>query len=399
MIKGLKIIPVRPVRRVLMLFLAVPLVYFYLYTVGGIKTKEIYRVVKGDLEAIWNKDSGIILNHIKAMQEDSEYIKNIAVSRDSSLSVFPALTHLPVPILPAKDQGISRTMLLDTLKENIVRNEKEPLLTLFTTWNDNKDKYLVHNLTVKNWLSMRPYIIPVIFTNESGLAKECERQDWNVFPVKVESAGGIPVLKYMYKKVMEIYNTTFYAYSNSDILFTDTLIHTLLSLKNSSIHLEGTVMIVGKRTNVQYVTEIEGSSWTSLTSVAKTRGNLSFGNAEDYFITPRTYPWDNIAEVVIGRPAYDNWLVYNARKQKHMIIDATDTLLAVHQTTGAGNMEGHGHKNKDYNHKLLVKTYTYKNIKNYHLSGITDCVEHYTSYEHGSVVIANRTNHSKRCFI
>ena len=191
----------------------------------------------------------------------------------------------------------------------------------------------------------------------------------------------------MYLDVMENFNTTFYAYSNGDILYTDSLIKTLVALVNSAIDVNQPMMLVGKRTNVENVTESEGSSWKNLTTVAKSRGRLFTGDAEDYFITSPVYPWKDIAEVVIGRRAYDNWLVYFARKQKQIVIDATSTILAVHQTTVSGNFEGLGHKNWNYNHILLVKMY--KRIK--YGAGSVGCAERHTKYEKDSLFIKSRS--------
>ena len=212
----------------------------------------------------------------------------------------------------------------------------------------------MHNLTVKNWLSLHPFVIPAIFTNETDVGNKCRRQGWEVFPIHEAAADGIPVLKYMHRDVMTAFNTTFYAYSNGDILHTDNLVQTLISLTHSiDMHKPG--MIIGKRTNVDNVTEKEASSWTNISAMAKSRGKLFTGIALEYFITTRIYPWKDIAEVVIGRIRYDNWLVFYSRKQNHTVIDATQTILAVHQTTKAGNFEGHGHKNSDYNDKVLAK--------------------------------------------
>jgi hypothetical protein len=60
-------------------------------------------------------------------------------------------------------------------------------------------------------------------------------------------------------------------------------------------------------------------------------------------------------EVVVGRLAYDNWLVLNANKRRHTTIDATRTLLALHQTTEKGNDEGRSHPNAHYNGNILRK--------------------------------------------
>ena len=182
------------------------------------------------------------------------------------------------------------------------------------------------------------------------------------------------------------FNTTFYAYSNGDILYTDNLVHTLISLTHSiDMHKPG--MIIGKRTNVDNVTEKEASSWTNISAMAKSRGKLFIGIALDYFITTRIYPWKDIAEVVIGRIRNDNWLVFYSRKHNHTVIDATQTILAVHQTTKAGNFEGHGHKNSDYNNKKLAKLY-----KRFHYNtGSIDCSAHFTKYENDYVIFTNRS--------
>ena len=91
------------------------------------------------------------------------------------------------------------------------------------------------------------------------------------FPIRIGATDReVPILKYMYQDVMATFNTTFYAYSNGDLLFTDTLIETLVSLKTSRLINLRTklVMVVGCRTNIQHLFESEGLSWPLLTSWA-----------------------------------------------------------------------------------------------------------------------------------
>ena len=288
--------------------------------------------------------------------------------------------------------SVKSSDLMREYRAMIERNETMPLLTLFTSWGDSADKYLVHNLTSINWLSLRPFVVPVLFTNESSVASECEKQGWEVFPIRVAAAGGVPVLKFMYVDVIAAFNSTFYGYANGDILFTNQIVETLLSIAKA-IDLEKATLIVGKRTNVVNVTEDEGSSWENITRISKERGQLFTGYAEDYFITQRNYPWKDMPEVVIGRRAYDNWLVYNARKSKHVVIDITESSLAMHQTTAAGNFEGHGHENSHYNDNLLKKIY--KSIK--YNAGVVECVEQQTKYDDKGVIRVHSRKVSKHC--
>ncbi|XP_052807809.1 uncharacterized protein LOC128236752 [Mya arenaria] len=358
-----------PIRRVAFLFLACLSVYIYLFTstFGGIKSSAVFKVVDVNLQAV---------------SQDKIVSTTEVVNIHSNVDKEVVNIHSNVD----KEQ-------FQKYRTRISKKESVPLLTLFTTWNYNLEKDLVHNITVFNWMPLYPFVIPVVFTNDSGVAADCSRKGWKVLPVSVTAAEGVPVLKYMYRDVMEKYNTTFYAYTNADILFTDTLLDSLVQIiTNTSLDLTQPALMVEKRANVKTFTSDEGSTWYNITKTAKDRGTLYTIWAEDYFITTRSFPWHDIAEVVIGRRAYDNWLVFHSRKMNYSVIDITSTVLAVHQTTKAGNKEGHSHKNSDYNHNLLIKMY--KMVK-YHV-GVIACIEKYTKYEYGNFSIKTR-DYRKSC--
>ena len=273
-----------------------------------------------------------------------------------------------------------------------IQAKKKPILTLFTTWVDHPEKNLVHQLTIRNWASLRPYVIPVVFTNDSTVARQCQIQGWEVRSITATAADGVPILKYMYLDVMTSYETKFYAYSNSDILYTSSLIETLVPVVEkfaADIDKSHPLIIVGQRTNVDNVTEVDSSTWIRLCSVAKSRGTLFRQDAQDYFITTKAYPWRDIPPLVIGRRAYDNWLVYNALREDYIVIDATGTLLAVHQTTKEGNLENHKYGNNEYNHILLTDLYK-KNVSQMYTEADLGCVENYTRYADGPAVVLRR---------
>ena len=64
-------------------------------------------------------------------------------------------------------------------------------------------------------------------------------------------------------------------------------------------------------------------------------------DAEDFFIiTPGTFNWDEIPDLVVGRPGYDNWLVnyvYHKQNENRFLIDLTETVITIHQTGLDGN--------------------------------------------------------------
>jgi len=68
-----------------------------------------------------------------------------------------------------------------------------------------------------------------------------------------------------------------------------------------------------------------------VTAEARQRGQQLFAEyAEDYFLIAfNDFPWHRVIDVVIGRPAYDNYLVGLAIRQNVTVVDATSTLLAL----------------------------------------------------------------------
>lgn len=138
-------------------------------------------------------------------------------------------------------------------------------------------------------------------------------------------------------------------------------------------------MIVGRRSNVDMSKTYETTNTTTTRSlfhaedveiVAKKFGKLFMTCAEDYFFvaggfdsenssdrdsseptpdgnrTSSFFPWHRFADVVVGRSAYDNYLVAMAIQLNVSVVDATDTLTALHQTdsgaTGPGIMSPAG---------------------------------------------------------
>lgn len=232
-------------------------------------------------------------------------------------------------------------------------DENRPLITLFTSWKSSPEKYLVHNSTLMNWSSFIPKVKLVLFTNDSALRTEAITYGWTVFHI-IHHVEGMPVLKHMFQKVISSFNSTFYGYSNSDILYTDSLLESL-RVVNRTYGSEN-LFLTGRRTNIPHLSLKEVVSYDNIRRAAASRGELFVVSSEDYFLTTSRFHWNKVPELIIGRPAFDNWLVGYARCHFYHVIDMTDTVLACHQTTKAGNKEGLHHKTLTaYNHKLLTK--------------------------------------------
>jgi len=96
----------------------------------------------------------------------------------------------------------------------------------------------------------------------------------------------------------------------------------------------GRTLVTGRQTNVLIGNRSVIYLPNHVTTIARQRGRLFTPRAEDYFFVAfNDFPWHRVADIVIGRVGYDNYLVGLAIQQNVTVVDATSTILAFHQQT------------------------------------------------------------------
>ena len=229
---------------------------------------------------------------------------------------------------------------------NIEKEHKSnvKLLTLATTFSDSIEKEYIYRNTVVNLGLLTPHIQPVLFIKENqsnSLPNFALANGWIILPLRRTHKIGLPFLKDMLTDIQQKLNSTFYGYVNGDILFDQCILDTLIAVKQY-LKYDCNILITGRRINYK----MRGENIRKLEEVSKLslKGTLFSPDAEDYFITPyHGYPWSVLKDVVIGKPAYDNYVIAMGIQNNVTVIDATKTMTALHQTGRDGNYAGHRH--------------------------------------------------------
>lgn len=255
---------------------------------------------------------------------------------------------------------------------------------MFTTFRNSSDKLFIHSNVVRNWATFLPHIQPVLFTtfHTGPLIDLAKAEGWIVYPYNETNEYGTPFLKPIYKKALEDFNAYFYAYCNGDILFSEGLPKTLQSAVKH-INKLNTTMIVGRRWDYELNTNISVYKDDPLWKPEKVSSlaNAKFSNihgyyAKDYFFMTKDYPWRQITNVVVGRIYYDNYLVLASIHLNVTTIDATDTILALHETGEDGihaGLEGRTMPDRYYN--AAVSNYSSDSVDFRILKVITKVVD------------------------
>ncbi|XP_052824115.1 uncharacterized protein LOC106874239 [Octopus bimaculoides] len=284
-------------------------------------------------------------------------------------------------LLRLKADSHSKKYQINRQKSLVNKSEKNKfLLVLATTWNLSPEKLAIYENTAQIWRSWPLLLQPVLYrsavpkdnVNRSQLDMYL-KNNWKIKNVPKVACGQIPVLKSMILEVRASFtDPDFYGYANADILFDQSLISTLKTIKEK-IPQNKPILIVGQRINVNFTNHTYVVNSHNVRKIAKS-GDLMTGIAVDYFITNRHFPWNQIFDFVVGRSKYDNWLISFANSQNMIVIDATKTLTAVHQTTTDGNNAGWKHPNKYCNvHIIQANSPKFKMTW-----GSTVCAPYYT---------------------
>lgn len=117
---------------------------------------------------------------------------------------------------------------------------------------------------------------------------------------------------------------------NTDIFLTDDFLGAATRL--GQIH--PLSLMVGRRCDVNITEPWDFSKpgWSErLRSMARERGKLRPAQWIDYFVFPRGLLHQQIPPFAVGRPGYDNWLLWKVRAMGVPVVDVTQVVLAVHQ--------------------------------------------------------------------
>jgi len=122
----------------------------------------------------------------------------------------------------------------------------------------------------------------------------------------------------------------------------------------------GQTLVIGRRTNVYRDNNESLYLPNDVTTLAREKGKLFVVGGIDYFfVANNKFPWKHIPDLVIARNGYDNFVVITAIENNVSVVDATSTLLAVHQTDADGNFAGtHAMRGNGVNTLLISQLIT-----------------------------------------
>jgi len=205
------------------------------------------------------------------------------------------------------------------------------MLTLFST----PKPFLGHIDTVqrnaiRSWQRLHPGVEVILFGDDQGAAEAC--QDLGVLHIKKVKRNrfGTKYLADIYDQAQEAARHDVLCYVNCDIL----LMSDFRRAVDSVSKLCGRFLLAGRRwdVDIREPWDYQAPDWEErLRALARQTNRQRPRHWIDYFVFPRGLYYRRVPEFLIGRPGWDNWLLWYARSSGATLVDASPMVCAVHQ--------------------------------------------------------------------
>jgi hypothetical protein len=208
------------------------------------------------------------------------------------------------------------------------------MLTLFATPKPFVGHHgVIQRNAIISWTRLQPKPEIILIGAAPGTAAIAAEFDLIHQPTVACNEFGTPLVNALFDQAQAIGQGDQLMYINADIILLSDVVAAIAQIPFPQF------MMTGQRWNLDITALIDftQAAWEPmLREAVATTGKREGAQAMDYFVfSPGLYP--AMPPFAIGRPAWDNWLLYESLRLGVPVIDGSEAILAIHQ-------------NHDYNH-------------------------------------------------
>ena len=212
-------------------------------------------------------------------------------------------------------------------------------MTIFSAPKPFTDPHIntIQRNAIQSWMHLGPDVEVFLIGDEEGLAQAAEEFGVRHFPQAATNDAGTPLIGSIFQLARENSSAPLLAYVNGDIL----LLPGFVEMGERALEQSERFLLVGQRWDLDITEAMDFSpGWDArLAEDARRRGALHPPAGSDYFIYPRTV-LQEIPELTVGRAGWDNWVIYHAVSQPWPAVDATPSIMIVHQNHDYAHLPG-----------------------------------------------------------
>lgn len=209
------------------------------------------------------------------------------------------------------------------------------MVTFFTTF---RTASISEKNAIDSWLTLHPETEVIVFT-ESETALWAYSPRVTVVKNISRHESGPPLLNHIFVQASRQSKHAVLCYCNSDIILRPAFLEPVSALNGITPGYLG----VSQRTDADIDLRINFDNPESVALLERLidKGDIHPPTGSDVFVFPRNqYSLDAMPDLVVGRPGWDLWMIYDARRRFNKVVDLNSPKFVVHQNHPANYNPG-----------------------------------------------------------
>lgn len=205
------------------------------------------------------------------------------------------------------------------------------MITIFGTPKNFEGIFKIIQINaIRSWRSLSKDVEIIIFGKSEGAQKIANEVSAIYYPNIKCSKNGVPLLSDLFYKANKIASFDILLFINSDILLPKRFIYSIRNVKDKFSNF----LLVGHRWDLKVENLInfnEAAAVSLFWEMSEMKSKKASPAAIDYFGF-RKNSLKKIPDFVVGRPGYDNWLIWYARRNFMPVVDISEEVKVIHQS-------------------------------------------------------------------
>jgi hypothetical protein len=194
---------------------------------------------------------------------------------------------------------------------------------------------VIQRNALRSWQLVHPDVEILLFGDDPGAAEVCAELGIRHVPAVGKNRYGTKYLASIYDQAQELARHDLLCHLNCDILLLDDFPPAVKRVAGAS----EPFLLAGRRWDVDIRESVpfENVGWRDqIRKLALKTNRQRPSQWIDYFVFRKGLFHKQIPEFVIGRPGWDNWLLWHALRSGARLIDVSAVVCAVHQNHDYG---------------------------------------------------------------
>lgn len=213
------------------------------------------------------------------------------------------------------------------------------LLTIFTAPKPfvNPHIAMIQRNAICSWKALGEDVEVILMGEETGLSQAAQELGVRHIAQVERNTTGTPLVSSLFDLARLNSESPLLMYVNADIL----LLPDILEAARQVMAQAEKFLIVGQRWDLDVREPLEfAAGWQGrLIERVQAMGRRHPRGGSDYFIFPRDC-FTTMPPLAVGRAGWDNWMIYEARRRGWAVVDASESVLIVHQDHDYSHLPG-----------------------------------------------------------